>query len=226
MWEKYRRYIAAVFYLIAFAVPMTPIAGTTLGYILLFAALLLALGISAAMIWDASAGVRYVYIEDRHTYSKYEKRIRYSLVGMFLVIALLVPTVAYLAWNRPALVKQIYMTRWARDAANAYVTIDGRLLSAYSSQFKLAAVFFKWSGNPDFIDVEGLQKSNVYEIRHEAVRIVIALDQEFLKTRPGANNFVALLIPNALRMDQFSTLRQAYALGAIEIGTGSGGARP
>jgi hypothetical protein len=76
---------------------MTPIGGTTLGYCIVALASLLALYTTAAMIWDASAGIRCVYAREEHSYSKYETGIRCSLVIMFLIMAIQAATVAYLA---------------------------------------------------------------------------------------------------------------------------------
>ena len=180
MWKKYRRLIAAVFYLIALAIPMTPISGTALGYSILLSAAVLALYITGGIIWDASAGIRYQYREKAHRYSKQERLIRFSLLGMFYLVVSLSGLLMYKYYVDHAQTKSDYFMSWGMLAGTETVVVNGRLLSSYASNYRLGAVCFRHFGYEDILDVDNLYKSNLYEIREEDIRIRIPTDRRYL----------------------------------------------
>ena len=90
---------------------------------------------------------------------------------------------------------------------------------------RLMAVAFHNFGDVDFADVSKLQKSSSYDFRSGGQLLLIKLDDEFIEAySKGARNtaYVLLLTPPRIDKQSFSTLRQAYAMGAKQIWAGGG----
>jgi hypothetical protein len=82
---------------------------------------------------------------------------------------------------------------------------------------KIIGVAFHYRGNVDVNDAGGLQKSKPYDYRKGTQFLSIEPDQIFSdEVRRGLSgtNFAAFNVPEGITEDQFSTLRQAYKLGA------------
>jgi hypothetical protein len=123
--------------------------------------------------------------------------------------------------------KDVAVTWGLNDAVSGQVTIDGTRLQRYQGRFRIAAVGFHYSGSPDVIDVTGLQKSAMYEIVNTAqIRIIVPFDQVFLRDwtigSARGTNYRVLLVPVGINLEQFRTLREAYALGVKDIWSGGG----
>ncbi len=106
------------------------------------------------------------------------------------------------------------------DARRIRVAVDGRRLISSSPRYKVAAVCYLYTGLVDVLDLDELQKSVTYDIRNERMNIGIPLNDKFTKKiKEGMTGtiYVILLVPAQIRTDQFTTLRQAYALGVKKI---------
>jgi hypothetical protein len=99
---------------------------------------------------------------------------------------------------------------------------DGRLFIAQEIQEdrpdrKIIAIAFHYYGNVDINDAPGLQKSKPFDFRKGVQLMIIEPDEAFkdeVKRGMSGTNFMTLDIPAGVTEDQFSTLRQAYKLGA------------
>jgi hypothetical protein len=104
--------------------------------------------------------------------------------------------------------------------------VRGDLLFDYRNKFKVAVVAYKWDGLIDINDAPNLQKSNLFDItNNREIRIKIKMNEEFVdELRKGhlMTNYSILLVPNGVTMDQFTTLRQAKALGIKVMETRGG----
>ena len=97
------------------------------------------------------------------------------------------------------------------------MVVDGLKLTRYSSQYRIAGVAFHASGLKDGFDVNSLQKSSLYDIIEGQTRVIIQLDKQFLDelhSGVSGTNYVLVLLPKSINMNQFSTLHEAKALGA------------
>jgi hypothetical protein len=82
---------------------------------------------------------------------------------------------------------------------------------------KLMAIVFIYDPRLDPKDTQGLQKSELYDYTKGPHIFLVSTDSTFgSKLRPGTSidGFI-LEIPNHITSDQFSTLRQAEALGSV-----------
>jgi len=107
-WAASRKWIAAhkiplaiIFWLLALGIPMTPIGGTSLGYVFISVALIFAIPLFTAAIWNFSAGIRYDLATGAHVYGKYEKCVRGVLIGGFNLIIVLIIVIAFLISRSP-----------------------------------------------------------------------------------------------------------------------------
>ena len=116
------------------------------------------------------------------------------------------------------------MTQWGtivgRPLDYVQITADGHLLRsriADYDRYKIAGVCYHYEGLGDVQDVQDLQKSELHDIVEGDIIIGIKLDQKFMNTwlqeRKSNTNYVLVLVPNGINMNQFSTMRQAMALG-------------
>ncbi len=97
------------------------------------------------------------------------------------------------------------------------ITVNSSLLLDRQTGYKLAVGCFIYDGKEDLIDAPYLQVSNLYDIANGRVTMRASYKQYFwdYAKQVNANGItIALLnVPNGVRTDQFSTLRQARALG-------------
>lgn len=99
---------------------------------------------------------------------------------------------------------------------------DGRLYIARDipedkPDRNIIAVAFHYYGKVDINDQVGLQKSKPFDYRKGTQFITIEPDSIFFdEVSHGASgtNFMLLDVPHGITEDQFSTLRQAYKIGA------------
>ena len=99
---------------------------------------------------------------------------------------------------------------------------DGRLyitrdIAEDKPDRKIIAVAFHYFGKVDINDQVGLQKSRPFDYRKGTQFITISPDSIFFdEVRNGASgtNYMLLDVPQGITEDQFSTLRQAYKIGA------------
>jgi hypothetical protein len=112
------------------------------------------------------------------------------------------------------------------DAGFTKITVKPSLLVNYQEGFRLAGICFLYSGLGDALDETGLQKSALRDIENgDQLEITIPLDVDFRSKLRQASTatYAVLIVPKHVRMDQFSTLRQAQALGGKVIWHGTAG---
>jgi hypothetical protein len=106
------------------------------------------------------------------------------------------------------------------------IIVNGSKLLSKKSRYKVAAVCFHYVSRGDYVDSANLQKSRLFEIRDELETIPIPVDSAFVYEWQTQNisptSYFGLLVPNDVSMDQFSTLRQAFALGVLSLGGKAG----
>jgi hypothetical protein len=161
---------------------------------------------------------------------------RYFVMLGFIGLAW-APYAIDLIWSPPHLTEFSYMTIWGPNSPpgqqptigglkTLLAVANGRTLTSYSANYKLAAIAFHYYGMSDVDDVSTLQKSNLYDIKdQEAINILIPVTDVFREEMAHAGwgtNYGLLLVPNGVSMDQFSTIRQAKALGVKVMQTSSG----
>jgi hypothetical protein len=91
---------------------------------------------------------------------------------------------------------------------------------------KLMGIAYHYVGDIDVMDVSELQKSALYDARRGAEVILIKASNTFIAEMASGlhfrTNYVLLAVPAKLGNPQFSTLRQAFALGIKTIWGGTG----
>jgi len=99
------------------------------------------------------------------------------------------------------------------------MTVQGKLLMSRKPNYKLAIGCFVWDGREDILDAPYLQLSNFYDIREGNIQMQAVYSEYFINYRVqihAAALHVALLnVPNGVQLSQFTTLRQARALGVL-----------
>jgi hypothetical protein len=99
--------------------------------------------------------------------------------------------------------------------------VEGKCLFPYRDTHRVAVIAFHTPGDREWLDIRDLQKSALYDIRDGEIPVVFNLTDNYVNELAhgwrGATNYYPLLVPKGLGMDQFSTLRQALALGAIQL---------
>lgn len=107
---------------------------------------------------------------------------------------------------------------WGQDtSASCYMSVNGKLLLSRQSEYKLAIACFAYDGKEDILDAPYLQVSNLYDIKDGTVVIRGSYQPYFIDYSKQIHSVgieVALLnVPNGIQPSQFTTLRQARALG-------------
>jgi hypothetical protein len=103
------------------------------------------------------------------------------------------------------------------------VVDGGRILShnpSFQSDYRLGLLCFRTDKTKDFRDIDRLQKSALYDVGDGAVHIVVTVDDAYVEEwKRGARltYYFLFLVPKGVGMSDFSTIRQAEALGAIQI---------
>jgi hypothetical protein len=94
-------------------------------------------------------------------------------------------------------------------------------VTATKENEKLEAIAFHYKGDVDVMDAKDLQKSAMYDVRAGIQILVIHIDDKFTgEILSGMRNtsYILLIVPSSLRPEDFSTLREAFARGAILVG--------
>jgi hypothetical protein len=105
------------------------------------------------------------------------------------------------------------------------ITVDGSSLKWYVERYRLIAVAFHYFGEQDIDDVDGIQKSQPYDIRREPQVVMVRPDSKFIaEILRGSvtTNYHLLLVPRGVNDKAFATLRQAKQLGVFDIWSASG----
>lgn len=156
---------------------------------------------------------------------------RFLRLKVYGPIAVLVALVL-LAWiphlRNPEPLAGNVITRWGmvdHKEGHPYqfvIVVSGKYLQSYREEYQLDALCLHYDGTQDYVDAPGLQKSALYEIRDVEVEMIITADEAFVKDFKSGmkgTNYIAILVPKGVSMDQFSTLRQAFALGITGRGS-------
>jgi hypothetical protein len=112
-----------------------------------------------------------------------------------------------------------------RGVAGSQVTIDGTLLKQFANKYRMVAVAFHYNGTGDYSDVTDICKSGLFDIGPRRIEIRISWNKKFLRemlTGAKQTNYIVLLLPNGLDVDQFNSIRQALRLGGMLV-QGAGG---
>lgn len=106
-----------------------------------------------------------------------------------------------------------------------FVDIDGNAVMDHADNYRLAAVVFHNPGY-DELDINSLSVSTLHDIVPSTIRITIELSDKYKQESQAmlGVNFIAVLVPKTVMPNQFSTLRQAQAMGAIIVGKGQASA--
>jgi hypothetical protein len=109
--------------------------------------------------------------------------------------------------------------------SECYVSVNGQRFSRYAGHYKLASGCYLYDGNGDILDAPQLQVSRTYDINNSQFRMRIpwgpGFKQYVLTKLPSHLNLVVFLMPVGIDPGQFSTLRQAKALGVRLITAGA-----
>lgn len=105
------------------------------------------------------------------------------------------------------------------------VGVNGERFLKYAAHYKVACGCYFYDGSGDILDAPQLQTSAAYEINNSRITMRILWEPGFkqyvLAKLPGKLNLVVFLMPIGVEPDQFSTLRQAKALGVRLISAGA-----
>ena len=107
---------------------------------------------------------------------------------------------------------------WAQDSPNSCsMDVNGDALLSRQSGYKLAIACFIYDGKVDILDAPYLQVSNLYDIKSGDIGIRAGYQPYFDQYRNQMHAIgidIALLnVPNGIQSSQFTTLRQARAMG-------------
>jgi hypothetical protein len=101
----------------------------------------------------------------------------------------------------------------------SHIKLDGgRLMYLSPKKYRLMGVLYHLPPNVDRGDVSGISKSNEYDIRDEQVYIAIPWNKNFIDEFAKGevrSSYALLAVPSSVTKEQFDTLRQAEALGAL-----------
>jgi hypothetical protein len=219
--------IGIIAWLLAFGVPMTPWGNSFVGYGLIAAALLTALALLTVTIWRFSAGIRYQTISSGHSYSKHEKWIRYSLVGMFSFLCILSIAAALqlsgALQTRPPEEMQ-YLKRWKTESGSAIAVVNTEPLLKFADSHNLLLII-RWA------DIEGtledhttILKSRFFKITGKDVIVDVPITRAFMKFYKPALNFFLLLVPHKIIHDDITRVEDVTRQGGFLLTSkGAGG---
>jgi len=155
-------------------------------------------------------------------------------------VAVIGITVSWLpvVFSKDVDLSQKYMERWGMtpkpnadpkgDFAHnmiGTVTADGRLLQSRRGKYQLAAVAFDYFGTQDVKDTPDLSKSSLYDIQDGDVQIAIPFSDSLIADKQQGKtgtNFMLLLVPKGIGINQFNTIHEAEALGVKVLAQGAG----
>ena len=117
---------------------------------------------------------------------------------------------------------------WGDDPKQGWCTLNitGDRFLRYRNGYKVASACFLYDGTVEPLDAPRVQVSKLYDIRPGSMEMIALWEPEFLQylERKHASGLthVVLLVPLGVSTGQFSTLRQARALGIKTIAAGVG----
>jgi hypothetical protein len=107
---------------------------------------------------------------------------------------------------------------------SVHIILEGKRLLRFAKKYRLLGVcFHSVVGDP--MDSNPLSKGGLYEIRNERITLRIPWNQTFQEevVRPlSGTNYVLLMIPKSVSAEQFNSVNQAIAVGAIVVETRAG----
>ena len=101
-----------------------------------------------------------------------------------------------------------------------HATLNTSRLINFKESHKLMLVCFHWDGRTDQLDAKQIIKSNPYDITSDSVTLFVEPPSEFFQSIRTMYN--VLLVPNELKPEQFSSVREALVAGARVLWKGSG----
>jgi hypothetical protein len=121
-------------------------------------------------------------------------------------------------------------SHWSRRLGRLYASTRNdaycRRGQRGNSKYKANGIAYHYVGDIDVLDVDDLQKSALYDARQGIEIILIKANstfiEEFTSGKHTRTNYMLLAVPTKLGNPQFSTLRQAYALGIQTLWSGTG----
>jgi len=105
------------------------------------------------------------------------------------------------------------------------IIVDGTSLSKYKAGYRMVAICFHWYGKEDVQDREPIERSAVMDIQDGPQLMPIFYDDTFKNEVAAGGHgttYMLLIIPAPSANNQFSTLRQAYSLGAKPVWSAGG----
>jgi hypothetical protein len=172
-----------------------------------------------------------IFIHRSHWTHKWSKSLK-ATVSSIIVLSLGGLTVPQLLndWNVEQTPVPVfnYIITWGPGQIASYpgppVTatfehIAGHLLFRYRSRYKLVGVCFHANTIASDVRDRVLQKSVAYDIVDEPEALRIDLDEGFQKEELSVRgtSYALLLVPKNVSPSQFSTIRQAEAMGAVMV---------
>jgi hypothetical protein len=151
-----------------------------------------------------------------------------------MLVAMVGSWIPYFVVNRPP---ETALTAWGPNGQvgakwpmpgippQLTATLNGRSVISRRATHHVAVVAFHSFGTTDVEDVRDLQKSSLFEIRDDYIKIVFPVNDTFMaEVAKGYEGtaYTALLVPNGVRMGDFQSLREAHKLGVTDIGGGIG----
>jgi hypothetical protein len=152
---------------------------------------------------------------------------RSPIIGAMAILTVLAWAPLVIGLLSPKLPQQkIGVASWGGlDLAHGTLPILA-VMTDDNRDLKLMGIAYHYDGKTDFSDVKDLQKSALYDVRRGAENILIKADEIFINeavTRQHVRtNYILLTVPAQLGQPNFSTLRQAFSMGAQMVWSGVG----
>src|ERR1022692_1700055 len=114
---------------------------------------------------------------------------------------------------------------------SCFMDVNGSLLRSRRSGYKLAIACFVYTGQQDILDTPYVQIGNLFDIRDGPIHVTAGFADYFktylaqLSAQVNMHkiDIVLLNVPNGVQTSQFTTLRQARALGVLMPAMGTAG---
>lgn len=98
---------------------------------------------------------------------------------------------------------------WGSDPSGCWMNVGQKAIEPLRGDYKQTIACFQYDGKEDVLDDPRLQVGGPYDIEKDGYKVLHAGSGVF----PTGVNIVLLLLPNSVATNQFTTLRQARALG-------------
>lgn len=118
-------------------------------------------------------------------------------------------------WGRPPQLINC-LKSFGIDPLGLKALVNGKCFSGGESKYAVTVVAFHSSGVNDVLDEPVTAKSGLHDIVDGDAFMSLAADQKFIdEVNAGAHGtiYMLLLVPKTLAMSQFTSMRQAKALG-------------